>query len=736
MAGQNVTLKIGADTADLEKAFGNLIKKIQSDADKLKLMPTAARGEAATPGHKEYRQAHTKVQQVRDDKIAAEASNRILIEKERLLTKISKQESEMAKAGKDTSFWAEKRLQTEKAINTEKKASAILSDKARASEARGYKELFSNMEREFKAGGVQGLKKAWADMNSVEKIGMAGTSIGGVLGAAGMAADYIGRRPVDMARMQASAISMTTGRQLGEARSGEYTYQGMYGDTRQKAQEQAASSKAWGTAGDILKLVGGVATAGVIGASAIATGGLSLAGGAAIAGGLGMAGSAINKGILDPSKYAAYRSQQEASDFTTMLASLQEMSPYKKDAIERMKATAGRDIGMERTLGLKDSDYLGKGGYLQRNMNLGFTDDMVTNASAGIIGAGGSSAMARQSGIALQAERGLGLTNSQQLLGQLSGTQSIPEVAKKSLVDIFARGFDASKYAEENRKYMQAVTEQVYKGGTTSTDAADRIAELMSAGMGGNGAPTSRSIEAGKSAYESYKTTGSATSGYAGAINIADAMNDPWLKNSTDPAELNEIMREGMDIDENDPDIIEFANRSGMPAGGAKAFAKAMRERVQKNNERMLNRPKATSSGLGRRGMAGILDSSLDTQARKSKIDMLNMPEGTDYHAAEVAAGAAMEDKDKTDRAGDLAIQASAKNAQISLQTLSESINKFAADAMRAADDLAKQSGSGRAKENSPFGSDQGNTTSGHRVTDLYEAMKSISGSNKQKQGN
>jgi hypothetical protein len=731
MAGGEVKLKIGADTADLEKAFTNLIKKIQSDADKLNLMPTGARGAPATPGHREYQQAHTKAQQATNDKIAAEASNRILAQKESTLARILQLESRIAKTGGDTSVLAEKRLQTEKAINNEKKASVILSDKAMASEVRGYKELFSTMESGFKSGGMAGLKKAWADMNSVEKIGMAGTTIGGVLGGLGMAADYVGRRPIDMARMQASAISMTTGRQLGEARSGEYTYQGMYGDTRQKAQDQAASSKAWGTAGDILKLVGGVTTAAVVAGSALATGGLSLAGGAAIVGGLGMAGSAINKGILDPSKYAAYRSQQEASDFTTMLASLQEMSPYKKDAIERMKATAGRDIGMERTLGLKDSDYLGKGGYLQRNMNLGFTDDMVTNASAGIIGAGGSSAMARQSGTALQAERGLDLTNSQQLLGQLSGTQSIPETSKKSLIDIFARGFDTSKYAEENRKYMQSVTEQVYRGGSTSVDAADKIADMIRSTI--SGAPTSRNIEAGKTAFEAFQTASTATSGYLGGINVASAMQDKDLRKIKDPAELQALLKlKPNEIDETDPDFIESAQKMGLTGS---QLSKKLRDRQVSNIKTALG----GRSGMGERGMISTLVPGLGAPEQKAFANLVNQ-QPSPQRDAEIQKLMTESEKKmagkETGRAGDTAIQASSKNAQISLETLSESINKFAADAMKAANKLGAEAPVGRAKENSSFGSDQGTGTRGHRVEDLYEAVKSMSGSNKQKQGN
>jgi len=595
---------------------------------------------------------------------------------------LTKYKNEQIKAGKDVTG-IEKNLAnlSEQKLKNEGMIAAVTEKRVRT-----YRELVSNMEREYKLGGIGGIKQAWGGMSGVEKFGFGATTAGAVIGGLGAAANYMGRRPIDIAQMQGSAMAMTTGRQLREARTGEYTFESMYGNDRQKAKEQAASSRSWGTAGDILKLVGGVLAVG----AAIPTGGASLGIGGALLGGAGVAGIA-SSGLLDPGKWGAKKSQQEAQDFTTMLDALHELDPHRKDAIERLKATGSRDIGMERTLGLNDfgwktrkganmGGYYGAGGYLKSQMGLGFTDEQVTGASQGILGAGGSTAMAQMSGTALQAERGLGLTNSTQLLGQLSGTQSIPETSKKSLVDIFARGFDASKYAEENRKYMQAVTEQIYKGGSTSEGTAINVADLIRSAVG-NQTPTIRGVEAAKTAFEAFSSASTSTSGFLGGINMSSAMRDPHLSMLTDPAELNSLIsRKPNEIDETDPDFVASAKKMNLTGP---ELAKLLRNRQTNNIRTALNGRTGTSAT----GAVQNLMPNLDYRSAQGLANIATMPEGPNRDAAIKKAMEDMENK-STGKAGDTAIQASALNAQNSLDTLSDSINKFANDAMEAAKKL------------------------------------------------
>lgn len=691
MADQEVKLKVGLEVkkpnlSETQKAFEDLVKNTQAQLDKLKLSPAAS--QAASGGSiardNNRRAAEVEAKQHKDNLKSVGDYLRILEQIGREKEKQSRQEH-----------------------IAQVRSTGLAQIAAAGGGGRGMIPYGGMVP--YGAGGGGG--STGGGSARFNPFGVPGFTTG-ALGALGMAADYIGRRPIDIARMQGSATSMTTGRQLSEARSGEYTYESMYGGDRKKAQETAETSRKWGTVADYA--MGALSAAAVV--AAPFTGGLS---GLALAG-VGAAGlkSAIfDKGILDPQKYAAYSGEQKAQDFTTMLASLHEMGPYRKDAIERLKATGERDLNMERRLGLKDfgpdgktGGYLGAGGYLQSQMDLGFTDEMVVNSSKGILGAGGSTAMAQQSGISLQAQRGLGLTNADQLLGQLSGTQSIPETSKESLIDIFARGFDASKYAEENMKYMQAVTEQVYKGGTTSTESTDRVADLIRAAIG-TGAPTTRKIEAGQSAFEAYKAASSSTSGYLGGINYTTALQDPYLKQLGDPAAISEIIKESAEgFDGTDTAVIELAKKTGFPGGGKEMAAYLNKLFGKQTLEKAINRPKG-SLEFGRRNMIRESEGLTNTPAVKAAQDLLDAPEGSEqndkwfYAGAKQAAARDMANKN-TGKAGDTAVQSSAMNAEISLQTLSDSINKFAADAMDAAKKLSGEAAAGRADEKSKNAND------------------------------
>ncbi len=647
-------LKIDGDASGLISAVKNALSQIQKDVDKLKLSPAAAGaaaigtappGRPSTPGYPSFGKMESLLQQI--------------------LTQVTKQSAQAQQQAFNQSHL--------------RGFSGPSGGTGLPIGHRGGGTPINNLPTNNSATGGPAM---WAAIAS------------SVLGAMGGAMNYIGQRPIDVARMQASAISMTTGRQLGEARSGEYTYESMYGGDRKKATEQAASSNKWQTGVDVVQVATGLAllaAAVPVGAVTGGLGGLAVGGGGA---GL-LKNALVDKGMLDGPKYAAYKAEREAQDFTTMLAAEHEKGAYRKDAIERLRATGGRDLSMQRGLGLKDAGYYNSGGYLQGQMDLGFTDEMVTGSSKGILGAGGSTAMARQSGMALQAERGLGLTNSNQLLGQLSGTQSIPETSKKTLVDIFSRGFDSSKYAEENRKYMQAVTEQVFKGGSTSDATASNIADLIKASVG-NAAPTTRNIDAGKTAFSAYSASTSSTSGYAGGINITSAMQDPYLSKVKDPAEFNQLISLKPDeIDEKDPFLIESAEGMGLTGP---QLAKRLIDRQKTNAKKLLGSHKHR---MGAAGMAGLAGGATDYQSRKGYANMTNEEYGPSQYGANMSATEAVTAMDKKDtgNAGDTAVQASAKNAKISLETLSTSISKFASDAMEAANKLSGEAKAGRAKE-------------------------------------
>ena len=219
------------------------------------------RGPSGTPGLQTFQrtqqEASSQIASRRSEQIALGAVNGLLKEKERLLNSSLKLEAALTKQGKDATLQLEAQKKLLNDINVLEKQKQILGreeDKRKVDSVRGYKEIFSSLQREFQAGGIGGVKNALGGLSGAEKAGLGGTALGGILGLAGAAANYVGRRPIDIAALQSSAISQTTGRQLSEARTGEYTYQSMYGGDRAKAQEQAKSSNTAQTIGDYVKV--------------------------------------------------------------------------------------------------------------------------------------------------------------------------------------------------------------------------------------------------------------------------------------------------------------------------------------------------------------------------------------------------------------------------------------------------------------------------------------------------
>lgn len=543
-------------------------------------------------------------------------------------------------------------------------------------------------------------------MGFLGKLVSAAGVVAAVRGAQQLAEDYV-RRPMDVLHAQGSAVAGTTGRTLSQMQSGEFAYEGMFSEERAKAAKVAETAERRSRGWDIGQVaMGGALMVG--GGIAAATGFGAIPGVTAMTMGAGML---FNKrSMLDRERYNAEKEAQYSENFGSALQSEKDMAPFKKDAIEKYQKSGAGYLASQRSLGLSDRQLFS---FLNNGAQSGFGDQMLLQSSSAILGAGGSTAMGRNSEMALKAERGLNLSNSAQILGQLSGTQGIPETSKKSLIDIFSVaqtiGLDNSKFAEENRKFMQSVSESVNKGGTTSEGSAETIARIMGSFTGGS--TTMRGLDAGRSAYESYQGAASATSGYQGALNISGLMSsDPRFKKLNDPAALQGLLElKPNEIDENDIGIRDAASKMGM---SSKELAGILLKQKSQSVSKGLMRPEVMSKisaaqekwkaghggslagfessdelvGTGISGVLGMADKNLDRQGKlKSILGLADLSNPlSDNAKAKADAAYNIENKD-TGRAGDKIIQAAALNAQTSLETLSRSIDKFASDAIAAA---------------------------------------------------
>jgi len=173
-------------------------------------------------------------------------------------------------------------------------------------------------------------------------------------------------------------------------------------------------------------------------------------------------------------------------------------------------------------------------------------------------------------------------------------------------------------------------------------------------------------------------------------------MQDKNLSQIKDPAELQALLKlKPNEIDETDEDFIATAKKIGLTGP---ELAKKLRNRQIGNVKTAIG----GRTGMAERGMIGTLMPGLGAAEQKAMANLLNQEPSAERDAqieklrgeAETKMGAK-----ETGRAGDTMVQASAKNAQISLETLAASIDKFASDAMSAAKKLGGEAAYGRANE-------------------------------------
>jgi hypothetical protein len=145
-----------------------------------------------------------------------------------------------------------------------------------------------------------------------------------------------------------------------------------------------------------------------------------------------------------------------------------------------------------------------------------------------ILGAGGSTRMARNSVFGNQLQRG-GITNAGSILGALSGSMGESQASQQAAIKVLAEGtklgLDDSKFAEENRRFTQTVAQIVAKSGARGEDV-----NAVTGGFGRFlGEKTNAGIEGAKSAYEQYQSISSETSGPRGVMRAAGMMRDKDL---------------------------------------------------------------------------------------------------------------------------------------------------------------------------------------------------------------
>lgn len=193
----------------------------------------------------------------------------------------------------------------------------------------------------------------------------------------------------------------------------------------------------------------------------------------------------------------------------------------------------------QRASGDTDKDYfegptgktVGKSrGFQQRATDEGFTPEMAMEMAQSIIGSGGSTRMARESNFGNKMERNMDMTNAGQVLGTISGGVGDADLTQMAAIKVIEagtrQGLDASKFAEENRRFTQTAAELIARSGSNSEGDFGRIAQNFQGYIADN---TNKGMEAAKGAYQQYQDISSTTTGPRGVMRAAGFMKDDKL---------------------------------------------------------------------------------------------------------------------------------------------------------------------------------------------------------------
>ncbi len=584
----DVKLKIGGDVSELLSAVKNAMGQIQREAEKLKISPGVSR---ATPGAESVREAsqtnRALNQRLREEKAGAELINRELSRKKILIDEIAKAKAAEVKG-------SERELELTRQLNREKERFRQ-TEKIAQIQQESYRKAQEAQRRATGGAGGNALERFAGSMGSKFVTGGIGT-VGGIIGGlaqAGLTANslyrYFGQAPIETIGNVGSATQGTFGRELEAVYSGRSAIENAYLPEKARAAQMAveANRRAEATqftdAGLSLAKRGGLGMAGGAAAGAIAGSfipGIGTAIGAGVGGALGAFGGAGSmlgdqsqrNVLLSPFSQTADKARQAelaksfADNFNKALEGERSANPLKRLVTEQYNQDYLRNLEFQRSVGLNYDTFHGGGGFRERTINAGFTDQMGMGMASSILGAGGSSAGARDlSVLGLQMQRGMNVTNAGNIIGQLTGaigsTGTTKDATVKLLQEGVSLGFDSSKYAEENRRFLEVGAQAIAKSGTTSAAGAADVLDTLSRFFGAD--KTIQGIQAGANAYQKYQEISTASTGPRGVLRAAGFLTSSTFGQLSPQDRMAISSIPDNELTPDDPRILAISRKTG-----------------------------------------------------------------------------------------------------------------------------------------------------------------------------
>jgi hypothetical protein len=301
----------------------------------------------------------------------------------------------------------------------------------------------------------------------------------------------------------------------------------------------------------------------------------------------GLIGSERDYGIQTSKKIAEYSEQR----FQSMLNS----DPLLRASLTEAMHQAPENLAYKRALGLSDVEY-----YNQVGTGT-FTRKQLMGAGSRILEEGGSTRAAQQSAFfANKLARDYNLTNAPQVLGMLSGAMGSAKQSENALIKILAEGFDSSKFAQENRKFVEMSTQLFYNAGLKTQEGAAYTAGMLKTMVGAE--PTMRGLKSAKSVFETIQDITSETSGPQGAIKQAFFLRGGFGKLGVGTQELLARMSQA--------EVMEGSDNPAIVSAARQIYGSDSPENIKKVQMTLLQ---------GQRGMMNMGTGDVDVLRKKLK---------------------------------------------------------------------------------------------------------------------
>jgi len=553
-ARMNQKLKEAYSASDLSRAQAQTAQRLESQGFR-GLMSPASKDQMDRDSRAQRREldAFIRDQSKQQEKAVSDYKKQL-----DSLREMRKEYEQLVKLGREDSALKEKIANTEKRAQSDSEQyrardraiNQALDDRAGMQPSAGQR-----MGTAFGRGGFGGAMRAAGRIGPMGLLGMAMPSISGLGTALQMGSEagrvyYSANRQAELAA--GSAAQNLVGRDVNDVFAGRTSRMQIYAPERARAIGSALAEERGQRRMDTLGAVGSAAGIGAGAYAGLAAAGAATGGAALVAAGVIAAGGALYKlftddvvrnkllGSLGPEgnrfqrAYEMSRSTEMAKNMRDTLEAMENQDPLKKAAMDEFYANYKGNLAGQRRLGLSDADFYNRGGFLDRGMQAGFTREDTLGASDQILGAGGSTRMARSSLMSLRLMRNMDLTNAGQIMGQISGTMGSAESTKQATISIIAEGMriglDKAEFAEEQRRFVAAAADVVSRSGARSLENAQMVAGGLSPFMTET---TTQGIAAGRAAYEELQGRSNQYQGPRGAMQAAAILRDENLKNMT-----------------------------------------------------------------------------------------------------------------------------------------------------------------------------------------------------------